>query len=66
MNNEMMVSAVDSTPEELHRSDESILFALYCVFIFVWFKFKKADRLLVFYNYILSIVTIAIISFFFI
>ncbi len=61
MNIEMFVNAEDTTPKEIDKSSESLLFAIYCALVIIWFKFKKEDIKYVIYNYILSLITAALI-----
>ena len=57
----MMYSATNTSKKELDRSNESILFAFYCSFVIIWFKFKKNDIKLVILNYFLVILTALIV-----
>ena len=58
---EMFVSAKDTSRQEIDKSSESLLFAIYCSLVFVWFQFKKEDTKYVIYNYLLSLITGALI-----
>lgn len=59
-NNEMMLTARDTSSEEIDKSNESVLFALYCALVMIWFRFKKTDLKWVLLNYFLTIITILI------
>lgn len=60
---EMMYTGLDTSSEEIERSEESVLFALYCSLIIIWIRFKKEDAFKVFINYILCGATAIVIYF---
>ena len=57
----LMINQEDASRESADKSSESLIFAVYCVLIFIWFKFKKGNGKDVLYNYLLSLGTIALI-----
>lgn len=61
MDIEMFVNAEDTSPEEIDKSSESLLFAIYCALVIIWFKFKKEDLRYVVYNYLLCLLTATLI-----
>tara|TARA_R110001606_G_scaffold344511_1_gene493239 strand:+ start:17098 stop:17397 length:300 start_codon:yes stop_codon:yes gene_type:complete len=62
---EMIYSSINTSDEEIDKSSESILFAIYCSLIIVWFKFRREDLTLVIANYVLSALSILLIIVFF-
>jgi hypothetical protein len=62
---EMIYSSINTSDEEIDKSSESILFAIYCSLIIVWFKFRRKDLRLVIANYVLSALSILLIIVFF-
>jgi multidrug efflux pump subunit AcrB len=59
--NEMIYSASDATTDEIDKSNQSFLFAIYCVLIFIWFRFKRTDLILVIWSTLLSLITVLIL-----